>query len=72
MVDAIHEQPSKIIIEVCVDSVESAVALVLNVAEAHYLILSTVPSAEEQTALNCVVIWATVGELRQASVYSNL
>lgn len=71
MVHTIHEQPPKLIIEVCVDSVESAVALVLNTAEARRLILSTVPSAEEQTALSCVVTWAMAGELRQASVYFN-
>lgn len=72
MVDAIHGLPSKLIIEVCIDSVESAVALVLNAAEAHYLILSTVPSVEERTALSCVVVWAMAGELRRASAYSNL
>lgn len=36
--DGIYEQPPKIIIEVCVDSVESAIAFVLNATESLVLI----------------------------------
>lgn len=46
MVDAIHKQPPKLIIEVCIDSVESAMAFVLNAAESCSLInQSTLHSA---------------------------
>ena len=31
MDDTIHEQPPKLTIEVCIDSIESAVALVLDI-----------------------------------------